>query len=122
MGRSPSFATHFDDEGCEGEVDHAKNLFRFAYRGRASQFWMDGSFLGCPSGLLSSFGCKIPELGRAGNDLSQADVFAERRGRAQGVQCFQPKGSSRCTSISHVSGLSVWTWSRRSGSQEIPVT
>ena|SRR6266404_2469719 len=80
------------------------------------------SFLGCPSGLLSSFGCKIPELGRAGNDLSQADVFAERRGRAQGVQCFQPKGSSRCTSISHVSGLSVWTWSRRSGSQEIPVT
>src|SRR6266478_4198147 len=80
------------------------------------------SFLGCPSGLLSSFGCKIPELGRAGNDLSQADVFAERRGRAQGVQCFQPKGSSRCTSLSHVPGLSVWTWGRRSGSQEIPVT
>ncbi len=24
------------DEGCEGDVDHAKNLFRFAYRGRAS--------------------------------------------------------------------------------------
>src|SRR5206468_9984868 len=108
------------DEGCEGE--HAKNPFRFAYRGRASQFWMDGSFLGCPSRLLSSFGCKIRELGRPGNALGQADVFTERRGRAQGVQCFQPKGSSRCTSLSHVSGLLVWTWSRRSGSQEIPVT
>src|SRR6266446_9719522 len=87
------------DEGCEGDVDHAKNLLRFAYRGRASQFWMDESFLGCPSRLLSSFGCKIRELGRADNDSSQADVFTERRGRAQGVQCFQPRGSSRCTSL-----------------------
>jgi len=97
------------DEGYEGDGDHAENLSRCANRGRTIQFWMDGSFPGCPSGLLPSFGCKIRKLDRAGSDLSQADVFTERRGHAQGVQCFQPKGSSRCTSFSYVSGLSVWT-------------
>src|SRR5258708_32592456 len=110
------------DKGCEGDVENAKNLLRFAYRGRASQFWMDGSCLGCPSKLLSSFGSKIRELGCPVNDLSQADVFTERRGRAQGVQCFQPKGSSRCAPLSRVRALSVWTQGRRSGSHDVAVT
>src|SRR5258708_35308203 len=109
-------------EGCEGDVDHAKNLFRFAYRGRASEFWMDRCFFDRPSRLLPSFGCKIRELDRAGDYVGHADVFTERRGRAQGVQCFQPKCSSRCASLSHVSGLPVWTWGCGSDSQEIPVT
>src|SRR2546422_4986863 len=103
------------DERCEGDVDHAKYLFRSAYRGSAFKSWVDGCYLGCPKRLLSSFGCKVRDLGRP-------DAFTERRRRAQGVQRFQPKGSSRCASLSHVCGLSVWTWGRRPCSQEIPLT
>jgi len=83
-------------------------------------FGMDGSCLGCPSKLLSSFGCKIRELGCPGNDLSQADVFPERRRRAQEFNASSQKVRVVALLSPTLRGLSVWTRGRRSGSQEFP--
>jgi hypothetical protein len=88
-------------------------LLSFGWMGAASAAHQDCCHPSAPK--AGSSAALATTSARPMSSLNAEDVRKEFNASSQKVRVV-------ATPLSHVSGLSVWTWGRRSGSQEIPGT